>query len=121
MPKLLDANGRPYKVERDPPALNSPDREVLRVLRIVETAYRTGLPELCATLDETRQAGWSLTIDSAVPESRAEITIMSHLTRDADNKLCHKPERWVRLGSGYTEALTLIKAEAEKAACVGSA
>ncbi len=114
MAKLLNADGKPFNVERDPPKLNSPDREVLRVLRIVETAYRTDTAELCATLLACFNAAWGLTHDPSLPEWKAEITIVSNLSRDADNKLVNRPERWIRLGDGYLEALSLLKQERDK-------
>ncbi len=107
---IVDVNNKPIaNLRNDPPKKGSPDREILRLLRIIETARRTDLADLCASLDEASKSGWSLTVDKNLPEFKAEVTLITHLDRDADNKLRHKPERWIRLGCGYLHAMKLLK------------
>ncbi len=106
---LTDHNGVPFKQENNPPAPNSPDKEILRVLRMIEVTRRAGLAELCAQLEETAKTGWSMTIDKNLPEDKAEATMIHHVGRTVENKITHRGERWIRLGASFTEALTLLK------------
>jgi hypothetical protein len=106
---IIDHNGRPVSVQRNPPMPKSPDAEMLRILRLVETAYRTGTAELCAQLDECFKAGWSLTDTADLEADKVEITIIMHMWRDADGKLRQRPERWIRMGKNYHQALAIMK------------
>ena len=112
---IVDVNNKPIgNLRKDPPKKNTPDREFLRVLRMVETARRTDLADLCGQLQEAAKAGWSMTISKELPEYKAVITQIMHIGRDANNCLEYKPERWLRLGSGYEEALNLLIEENER-------
>jgi hypothetical protein len=106
---IIDHNGRPVGVQRNPPMPESPDAEMLRILRLVETAYRTGTAELCAQLDECFKAGWSLTDSVELDLDKVEITIIMRMCRDADGKLRKRPERWIRMGANYRHALAIMK------------
>jgi hypothetical protein len=53
-------------------------------------------------------AGWQLTVDETLPTTRAEVTIITHLRRDANGQLDQNFERWVRLGKDYTQALQIL-------------
>ncbi len=112
MSKLVDMHHRPIgKKENDPPQKNSPEREILRVLRIVETARRTSIEDLCATLHACLEAGWGVTLDDTLPEFNAEISMINNISRDVENKLIYKPQRWIRLGKGFAEAMSVMQEE----------
>ena len=107
---LIDTNNRPIgTTKNDPPPLNSPDREFLRVLRLLETALRSGVAETCDQLQACHEGGWGITLDPAIPESQAEAVSIMRMRRDANNHLVYVPERWLGLGAGFAEALDLVK------------
>ena len=114
---LIDTNNRPIgKTVNDPPSVDSVDREVLRVIRVIEQSKRIGLPDLCAQLEEANKAGWRIMIDDGVPENNAQVTMLRHTRRSVDNKLQHKGERgWVSLGVGYADALQMVVEERARA------
>ena len=117
MTVIVDPDGKPVaNIQRDPPKPKSPNFEILRILRLVETAKRTGIAETCSQLHECFKAGWSLSLDQDLDLEKVQATIIMHLDRDANNKLRQKPERWLRMGTGYTEVMEVLKTyiEAEK-------
>lgn len=115
---LVDAAGKPLngaKVETAPaPRGVNPTKEVSKIIRILEASRRISLEDTCSTLEAVAMSGWQLTIDEKLPTTRAEITIVSHLSRNADGQLNQVYERWVRLGSDFTQALLILKEYQEK-------
>lgn len=95
---------------------SNPNEEFGRVIKMVETAQRTGTAELCAQLEAVAQAGYTLGIDERIPATLAEITVVIHLKRDVDGKVKQFSQRYVRLGKSYTEALIILNEQ--KAQCI---
>lgn len=107
---LLDANGKPLNAaEMTPPVKHDPAKEISKIIRMIETAKRTDVAELCAVLEAVRQAGWGLTIDPSLQTMRVEVTLITHLRRDVNGDLKKAAERWVRMGNEYEGALTFLK------------
>ncbi len=115
---LVDQNNKPIGTQKnDPPKKEDVDHEVLRILRIVEQARRIDPAELCATLEQLNKNGWRLMIDPEIPESQAQVTMLRHSRRSADNKLQHRGGRgWIGLGTGFADAMELLTRQMENQA-----
>lgn len=117
---LLDAQGKVIEKTGSvaPLPKNSPEKEITKVLAMVEVAGRGDLAQCCATLDGIAQLGWNLAIDERVPEMQAEVVVIMRMRRDANNpsKITQRPERWVGLGAGFHQALQIVIEERKKQA-----
>lgn len=111
--KLLGANGLPYTkpgiIGAEPKTL-SPQQEVSRMIRRIETAMNREDEEfLMATILMYAEEGWKVVSQQEIGPRKAEVTIVSHLRRSAGGDMEVAYERILRLGTDYIPALQKLQ------------